>query len=133
MLKNILTKDLSAYAPVVLRLGLAAVYVWFGVSQLMDPAAWGGLVPGWATSLSGMDAPTFVRVNGVFEVVAATLLVLGVYVRVVAALLAGHLFVIAQSLGFNDIGVRDFGLACSTLALAMFGDHAFCLLSLKKK
>ena len=119
-------KNISSYAPIVLRLGLTAVIIWFGTSQLMNPAQWIGIVPGWATGLSGMSAGTIVHINGWFEIIAGLMLGIGVWTRWVALILALHLFVIASGFGFNAIGVRDFGLTASMLALAMFGNDAFC-------
>lgn len=123
-----MTRKISRYAPVVLRLGLAAVYVWFGVSQLVNSNAWTGLVAGWATGLSGMSALTIVHMNGWFEIVAGTLLAVGMYVRIVAGLLFLHLLVIVSHLGATAIGVRDFGLSMATLAIALQGDDWLCCL-----
>ena len=122
----------SKYAPVVLRWGLALVYFWFGVSQITNSNMWIGMVPSWVTNFIGIDAITVVRLNGWFEVVAATFLMVGVYVRWSALLLFIHLTVITIHLGFNTIGVRDFGLSLSTLALALFGADDFNLQSNNK-
>jgi uncharacterized membrane protein YphA (DoxX/SURF4 family) len=121
------TNNLPRYAPLVLRLTLAAVYLWFGFSQLTAPNIWTSMVPEWATGMSGMGAPTIIHLNGVFEIVASILLILGLGVRYVALVLAGHLLVVAYELGWNATGVRDFGLSFSTLALALFGDDEFSL------
>jgi uncharacterized membrane protein YphA (DoxX/SURF4 family) len=120
-------KGLSRYAPLVLRLGLAAVFVWFGISQLTNSSLWIGMVPEWATSLLHIPANTIVYLNGWFEIVAGLLLALGLFVRLLGVVLAGHLFVITYELGMNPVGVRDFGLACSTFALALFGADDFSL------
>jgi len=55
------------------------------------------------------------------------LLLLGIYTRIVSFFLAIHLFVISFSLGFNDLGVRDFGLAIATLVVFFNGVDDFCL------
>lgn len=119
------TQQLPRYAPLVLRWTLAAVYMWFGFSQLMTPTIWTSMVPEWAMGMSGMQAATVIHLNGLFEIVASLLLILGIGVRYVALVLAGHLFVIAYELGWSATGVRDFGLSFSTLALALFGDDEF--------
>lgn len=111
-------KDLRPYAPLVLRLGLAAVFLWFGYQQVMHVAQWESWVPAWALA-SGVPAGTIVLANGWFEVIFGLLLVSGFYTWVVAGLLALHLFVITFDIGITAIGVRDFGLAVSTLALAL--------------
>lgn len=121
------TKRFSPYAPVVLRFTLSAVFVWFGVSQLSNAAAWTSLVPDWATGLSGLNAETIVHLNGVFEVIVGSMLAFGAYVQLVAAILFLHLLVITSHLGFTAIGVRDFGLSFATLSLALFGDDNYCV------
>lgn len=110
---------MTLYAPTILRLGLAALFLWFGISQITDPAAWTVWVPQWAYTFPG--AATLVLVNGWFETIGGALVALGFFTRPAAALLALHLFVIAFEVGYNDIGVRDFALAVSTLALTLSG------------
>ena len=117
----------QSYAPVVLRLGLVFVFAWFGTSQIMNPREWTALVPSWALSISGMGALTIVHLNGYFEVVAAILLALGLFVRPIAVLLFIHLAVIASHFGLSPIGVRDIGLSLATLSLALFGADEYCL------
>ncbi len=127
------TKNLSAYAPIVLRLALTGVYVWFGTSQIVNAGAWTSIVPAWATGLSGMDATTIVHLNGVLEIIIGALLALGIFVRWAALILFLHLLVIAADLGISPIGVRDFGLALATLALALQGEDKWCLLYKQEK
>jgi uncharacterized membrane protein YphA (DoxX/SURF4 family) len=121
------TKNLSTYAPIILRLALTGVFVWFGTSQLANPAAWASLVPSFATALSGMDATTIVRLNGLIEIFLGAHLAVGIYVRWVALALSLHLFVITMNLGNTAIGVRDLGLTFATLALAFLGEDKWCL------
>ena len=115
------TSSLPSYGPVVLRLGVSAVYAWFGVSQLVNPTAWLGLVPDWAL-IGGMTANTLVALNGTFELILATLLATGFWVRPIATVLAVHLFAITTHLGLSANGVRDFGLSFATLAIALNGN-----------
>ncbi len=122
-----ISKKLSNIAPVVLRLGLAAVYVWFGFSQLSNPNMWTSLVPAWASGLLGMSTLTIVHLNGVFEIIAGGMLAFGFYVRLVSGLLFIHLLIIATHLGIGPVGVRDFGLSFATLALFLFGEDEHCL------
>jgi len=74
-----------------------------------------------------IDARTIVLLNGGFEVVGGMLLLLGLYVRWIALLLALHLFAIAYEVGYNDIGVRDFCLGVSTLSLSLFNGDSWTL------
>ena len=101
----------------ILRLSMAGVYLYFGFSQLFDSVNWVSLVPTWAYNLLHVPPAMVVLGNGLFEVIAATLLALGVWVGPLAILLALHLFFIALTFGISPIGVRDFGLTRATLSL----------------
>lgn len=107
------------YAPVLLRFGLAFLFLWFGISQVTSPESWTAWVPQWADLYLG--ARSAVLANGWFEIAGGILLTLGLWTRTVALLLSLHLFFIAYEVGYNDIGVRDFVLAISTLAVSLFG------------
>lgn len=123
--------SLPSWAPVVLRFAMCAVFLYFGISQLTSTSLWTGLVPEWLTNATGLSASAFVTINGIFEIVASVLLLLGALVRPIAFLLFLHLFGIAWTLGFNPLGVRDFGLAFATLAVAVYGNDRWCLLTKK--
>ena len=55
--------------------------------------------------------------NGIFEIVFGILLIAGLFTRLVSLFLGLHLIGIMLGLGYNDIAVRDFGLALATLSL----------------
>lgn len=117
-------KQWSTYAPMVLRYGMAAVYLWFGINQLFNPANFIGYLPNFIpTSI----AVPFVYANGVFEIIAGCLLVAGKFTRVVAALLALHLAAITYELGYGDVAVRDFGLMVATAAIVLNGPDKWSL------
>ncbi len=122
-----LEQKLKSLAPTVLRLGLAAVMVWFGASQFNNPNAWTSLVPSWATDLSGMSALTIVHLNAVFELIAGALVAVGFGTRWLALLLSAHLFVITLDLGASAVGVRDFGLSLGLFAVALYGTDDYCI------
>jgi uncharacterized membrane protein YphA (DoxX/SURF4 family) len=108
-------------------LGLVALFLWFGYSQITAAGDWVAWVPGWVPEFSRMDAMTIVLLNGWFEVVFGILLLLGVYVRWVALILGLHLLVIAYEIGYNDIGVRDFVLAIACFSLALFDGDSWTI------
>lgn len=115
----------SAYAPIVLRFGLVVLFLWFGLSQITSPASWISWVPESATSISGLSPTLIVLFNGSFETILGIFLAVGFRTRWVALLLSLHLFFIAYEIGYNDVGVRDFVLAISTLAIAMYGSDKY--------
>lgn len=102
----------------LLRFGLAALYLWFGFSQIFDGVAWVAWVPEWTVNLLHLPPAMIVLLNGSFEVICGVLLAVGLFVRPVAFILALHLALITYDIGLTAIGVRDFGLTMATLALA---------------
>ena len=117
-------KDL---APIVLRWGMALVFLWFGAQQILNAGAWTGLMPAWIVSASGLKATTLVHLNGSFEVVFGLSLLLGYFTRLTAFLLAFHMLDIVLTVGYSPIGVRDFGLLIGTLVICLHGMDAWSL------
>jgi uncharacterized membrane protein YphA (DoxX/SURF4 family) len=111
--------------PVVLRLGLAAVFAWFGAHQLFEPSNWTAYVPAFTTN-AFISAESIILLNGWLEVWGALFLVLGFWTRPVALVLGLHMLFIAIDTG-GAIGVRDFGLAAACLALALSTPDRFTL------
>ncbi len=111
---------------VLLRFGLAFVFIWFASNQIANPSAWVAYLPGFVKSLP-MPAVTFVLCNALFELIGAILLVLGAWTRITALLLGLHLFGIALTIGLDAVGVRDIGLALATLALSLGGAGTFSI------
>ena len=118
---------IAEYAPIVLRFGLVFLFLWFGISQVTSPDSWTAWVPEWANTILGLGAVKIVLINGWFEIIGGTLLALGLWTRWIALLLSLHLFFIAYEVGYNDIGVRDFVLAVSALAVSLFGPGKYSL------
>ncbi len=121
----------SKYAPMILRYGLALVFLWFGISQLLDPEMWIGYLPGFLQSMS--NPSVFIYANAVFEIVASILLIFGIWTRWVSGLLALHLAGITATIGLTSVGVRDFGLTIAAFALAFYGSDDWCLENKWKK
>ena len=124
---NIDTKKLSQYAGPVLRIGLAIVYLWFGFQQFMHTSQWTGFVPDWVINLSPVDVETLVHFNGAIEVVFGTTLIIGIFSRLSALILGLHMAHITLIVGYDAIGVRDFGLVVGTAASALLGKDIWSL------
>lgn len=114
-------KQLHHFAPVVLRLGIAGVIIWFGTSQLLDQSAWTSFIPDWAISITHLSAKVLVLFNGLFEIVTGILLAYGLFVRPIASLLFLHMCSIVMTVGLSPIGVRDIGVASGLLSIALYG------------
>ena len=130
------------YAPIIVRIAMALVFLWFGLNQLLDPSSFFGYIPqeiyphsqniAHEHSLQGVhDLPLtphiIVMGNGAFETILGLLLLLGLFTRVSSLLLSIHLAVIAFSLGYNDLFIRDLGLALVTFAVFLRGPDQWCL------
>lgn len=111
---------LQSYAPVVVRIGVGLVVFWFGVNQLVDPGAWVRLLPDYTKALP-FSPNGLILFNGTFEVLAAVLLLLGFYTRLVAMIVTIHLAHIVVVVGYGATGVRDFGLFLASLSVFFFG------------
>lgn len=130
------------YAPIILRIGLSIVFLWFGISQLINPESFIGYVPEFlydhpndmnhehplqlAHNLP-LTSHMIIMGNGAFETIFGLLLLLGMFTRISALLLAIHLLIITIGLGYNDIAVRDFGLVIATISIFLNGEDKFLL------
>ncbi len=103
----------------LLRLGLAGVFLWFGFSQLIDSLRWVSIVPEWAVNLLHIPPAMIVMANGLFEVVLASILAMGFFVRTTSFILGLHLILVAFDFGFTATGIRDIGLVVSAFALSL--------------
>jgi uncharacterized membrane protein YphA (DoxX/SURF4 family) len=118
---------IELYAKSVLRYGMAAVILWFSIQQLLNAQVWTAYVPDSAVAFTHLSAVTLVYFNAMFELVFGVLLLIGWQSRIVAFLLAVHLFDIMCIVGYGEIGVRDFGLALATFVVFMNGPDILCI------
>ncbi|MBX4196667.1 DoxX family protein [Candidatus Pacearchaeota archaeon] len=114
------------YAPIILRVGISLVFLWFGSQQLLHASDWTTYLPGWVNSLP-LQPTTFVLANGIFEIIFGLMLILGLFTRFTAALLAIHMLGIVSSIGYNDVAIRDFGLFMACVAIFFYGPDEWCL------
>jgi uncharacterized membrane protein YphA (DoxX/SURF4 family) len=124
---------LERYAASVLRYGLAAVILWFSLEQFLHNSLWTAYIPPSIVAMTGISAAILVVFNAIFEMVFGLLLVFGWQTRIVALLLALHLFDIMYVVGYGEIGARDFGLAIATLVIFMNGSDPLCTQQKRKK
>ena len=122
--------SLKKYSPLVLRIGIAVVFLWFGFSQLKNPSSWTGMVPSYVQFINPI---LLIIINGIFEIILAALLLLGLFTRIAALLLTVHLFHITTIVGYGAIGARDLALTIATLSIFLVGKDEFCLDNLLKK
>lgn len=134
--------NLQKYAPIILRLGLSLVFLWFGFNQVFNPEMFLGYMPNAVSMpmhqfmsqhhLLGVYSVEqaslrLISFNGIIELVFGTLLLLGIFTRVVAVVLLIHLLTIAASLGYNDVMIRDLGLSIALLSIIFYGTDDWCV------
>ena len=113
------------YAKPLLRIGLSLVFLYFGFQQVLSPDDWAGFVPKYALVFN-LTANNLVMLNAVMELTLVLFLIIGLYTRFSSIVLSLHLLGVAFSVGFNPIGIRDFGLAIATFVIFLNGLDNYC-------
>ena len=104
----------------ILRFGLSIVFLYFGISQILDQSKWIYLVSDkfFNFYINEVLKSRLVFVNGIFDVIIALSLLSGIFLKIFSILGFIHLISITIfSLGFTPSGIRDLGLAFAVLAL----------------
>ncbi len=106
----------------VLRIGLFAVFFWFGSNEVFYPSLWVGWIPKIFLDIFSLEYTSSaliysIQVHGLVELLAAFLLLFGKYVKFGAIIMVGILSSIIVFSGINEITVRDFGLFTAALTL----------------
>src|SRR3989344_5218754 len=114
----------SRYSYLALRLGLAAVFLWFGIDKMFHPSYWlnawvpqgiQSLIKGF--SLTGLQ---FIYINGIFEILVGLSLVTGVFTKIFSMLAIIFLILVLAFNGISEVTVRDFGLIGGFLAVFLW-------------
>lgn len=113
MPKTVTNKDMAS---LMLRVGLAAVFLYAAVSSLQHPVEWIGFLPAFMRDI--VPGATLIKIFAVYELALAAWLVSGRRVRyaglVSAATLAG---IVITNPGQLIVTFRDIGLVFMALAL----------------
>lgn len=115
------------YSPVLLRVSISLVFLWFAFNQLIFTDNFIGFIPDWVVSAFGVSPALFVIANGVLELIFGLFLIIGINVRLSAFILGLHLFGISLSLGYGPTMIRDLGLSIATLVVLLNGKDRFCI------
>lgn len=108
-------------AILLLTAALVLVFGWFGIEKFTTPINWIGWIPLWMEGLLGMPRETWLMIIGATEILFAILLLVPIrnVKRAGAIFIALQLLSILPIVGFNEIGVRDFAILLSAVALAI--------------
>jgi len=115
------------YSNLFLRLGLATVFIWFGINKFIDPQYW---LSAWVTQsvlamasklgISGLD---IVNISGVFEVLVGISVLSNIFMKVFSVLAIIFLGGILFTFGLSEILVRDIGLVGGFLSLLFWPER----------
>lgn len=113
----------------ILRLSLAAVFLWFGIGKCMQSQYW---VDAWLSmgtqrlaAVVGMSPVNLIVLIGIFEILVATSLVTGFFQRWFAVAGAVYLVLVLSVHGLSEVLVRDLGLIGALLALATWPERHY--------
>ncbi len=129
---NYFLEGIRVNAPVFLRVSMSLMYLWFGISQILNPELYFGFIPEYA-SLFPLSAVETVYLNGIFEICLSMILLLGFFVRPVAFALSIHLYMIGLSVTNAGIMIRNLALATALLVVFLNGSDKLCLFRLLRK
>ena len=114
------------YAPAVARYGVGIVFFLFGISQITNPENWIMWLPSFSYSL-GISAMKLIYINGAFDLIIGTMLLMGLYTRVTAFIGSIHLAGIIFSIGYSEVAIRDFGLLLVLISIFLRGSDRLCI------
>jgi uncharacterized membrane protein YphA (DoxX/SURF4 family) len=117
------------YSQLAIRIGLAVVFLWFGVDKFIHPQYW---LDAWVSqSLQvfvghmGVDPRELVNLIAIFEVLVGISLFTGFFMRYFAAAMCLFLVI---NFAFNGIRLelaRDIGLIGGLVALVIWPERAY--------
>ena len=115
----------------VLRIGLGAVFLYFGIDKFVDPSYWTGWIPEALLEIITVSDFTFIYVQGTVHVILGVLLLFGLFTRAAAAATAVLMLlittVVIEATGFNDLAVRDAAIFFMAVSLALAEKHPLSL------
>ena len=105
----------------ILRLSLAAVFLWFGIDKFFDPAYWfNAWIPNFVINFSTIlhvSTNSIIYSIGVIELLIGISLASNMFIDFFAMIAVVSLIIISLSHGFGEVLVRDLGIIGGLLAL----------------
>jgi len=114
-----------------LRIGLAAVFLWFGIDKFIHPVYWlNAWVPSSFISFLSrfhLNGNQFIFLLGIFETLVGISLLTGVLAKFFSFLAVIFLVAIFFTAPFNEVIVRDIGLTGALLAVLFWPSRRHAL------
>lgn len=117
------------YSQLAIRIGIAAVFLWFGVDKFIHPQYW---LDAWVPHAVQLFASSvhvaprdLINLIGIFEVLVALSLLTGFFVRYFAFAATGFLVLNFAFNGIHIETVRDLGLLGGLAALIIWPERSY--------
>ncbi len=101
----------AKYSYLALRLGLAAVFLWFGINKITHPSYW---LNAWMTTSQ------IIYLCGVFEILTGVSLATGIFSKFFSVLAIVFLVGAAIFVSSGDVMIRDIGLIGGLVAVFLW-------------
>lgn len=107
----------------ILRLGLAATYIYSGLDLILNPVNWIAFLPSWFSQLLPVSSVTYLQLQGGLELLLALGLIFGIKLRLVSLISVLEMVAILGLYGFDRVTFRDLAILGGSLAifLSTFG------------
>ena len=119
----------ARYSQVAIRIGLALVFFWFGISKFVMPQYW---IDAWMpmsvqhlVALVHLAPKDFIFLNAIFEVLVGVSLASGFFMRWFAGIAVFFLITVLVLNGFTEVTIRDVGLMGALIALIIWPERAY--------
>ena len=115
------------YSNIFLRLGLAVVFIWFGVDKFLNPEYWlSAWVPQSVLLLAsklGIGGMDVVYASGVFELLVGASVLSNIFIKIFSVLAMIFLIIVLFTFGMSEVLIRDVGLMGGFLALLFWPER----------
>jgi uncharacterized membrane protein YphA (DoxX/SURF4 family) len=117
----------AKYSSLALRIGIAAVFLWFGIDKFLHPSYWvnayvgGSLVS--VIRIIHISPVQLIYLTGIFELLVGLSLITGVFTKFFSTLGVVFLISIMFFIGLNEVTTRDIGLIGGLVALVLWPDN----------
>ena len=101
----------------ILVLGLAYVFILFGLQKIFTPLVWNGWTPNWMDGLLGITKLSWTKILGLIELTLGLGVIIPKTRTIATALVILHLIAVVAIARFSEVGIRDTGLLLMALAL----------------
>ncbi|MEK7151627.1 MAG: DoxX family membrane protein [Patescibacteria group bacterium] len=114
----------SKFSYLVLRLGLAVVFLWFGIDKIFHPVYWlNAWVPDSIESLIlrfNIGLTEFVYLNGIFEMLVGLSLITGIFIRALSILAIIFLINVVIFVGISEVTIRDVAIIGGFISVVLW-------------